>query len=87
MIIYLDAAHDPIHGEQDGRHFNAFYDCYCSLPLYNFYSRHLLSAKLRTADRDAADGAKEEIARIVSQIRERWPNARMILRADSVLSR
>ena len=87
MIIDLDATHDPIHGEQEGRHFNAFYDCYCYLPLYVFYGRHLLAAKLRTADRDAADGAKEEIARIVGQIRERWPNVRIILRADSGFAR
>ena len=31
LIIDLDATHDPIHGEQEGRHFNAFYDCYCYL--------------------------------------------------------
>ena len=74
LIIDLDATHDPIHGEQEGRHFNAFYDCYCYLPLYIFAGRHLLAAKLRSADRDAADGAKDEIARIVSQIRERWPH-------------
>ena len=44
--------------------------------------RHLLAAKLRTADKDAADGAKEEIARIVAQIRARWPDVEIILRAD-----
>ena len=87
LIIDLDATHDPIHGEQEGRHFNAFYDCYCYLPLYIFCGRHLLAAKLRSADRDAADGAKDEIARIVSQIRERWPHVRIILRADSGFAR
>ena len=87
LIIDLDATHDPIHGEQEGRHFNAFYDCYCYLPLYIFAGRHLLAAKLRSAGKDAADGAKEEIARIVSQIRERWPNVRIILRADSGFAR
>ena len=87
LIIDLDATHDPIHGAQEGRHFNAFYDCYCYLPLYIFCGRHLLAAKLRSADRDAADGAKDEIARIVSQIRERWPHLRIILRADSGFAR
>ena len=87
LIIDLDATHDPIHGEQEGRHFNAFYDCYCYLPLYIFAGRHLLAAKLRSADKDAADGAKEEIARIVSQIRESWPDVRIILRADSGFAR
>jgi hypothetical protein len=87
IVIDLDATHDPVHGEQEGRHFNAFYDCYCYLPLYIFCGRHLLAAKLRTADRDAADGAKDEIARIVAQIRERWPDVRIILRADSGFAR
>jgi hypothetical protein len=87
LMIDLDATHDPIHGEQEGRHFNAFYDCYCYLPLYIFAGRHLLAAKLRSADRDAADGAKEEIARIVGQIRESWPDVRIILRADSGFAR
>jgi hypothetical protein len=87
LIIDLDATHDPIHGEQEGRHFNAFYDCYCYLPLYIFAGRHLLAAKLRSADRDAADGAKDEIARIVRQIRESWPHVRIILRADSGFAR
>ena len=87
IVIDLDATHDPIHGAQEGRHFNAFYDCYCYLPLYVFCGRHLLAAKLRTAGKDAAHGAKDEIARIVSQIRERWPQVRIILRADSGFAR
>jgi hypothetical protein len=87
LIIDLDATHDPIHGEQEGRHFNAFYDCYCYLPLYIFAGRHLLAAKLRSADKDAADGARDEVARIVAQIREGWPDVRIILRADSGFAR
>jgi hypothetical protein len=87
MIIDLDATHDPIHGEQEGRHFHGYYDCYCYLPLYIFAGRHLLAAKLRTADKDAADGAREEIARIVAQIRSRWPEVEIILRADSAFAR
>ena len=87
LTIDLDATHDPIHSEQEGRHFNAFYDCYCYLPLYIFTGRHLLAAMLRSADKDAADGAKKEIARIVAQIRERWPDVRIILRADSGFAR
>jgi hypothetical protein len=87
FVIDLDATHDPIHGEQEGRHFHGYYDCYCYLPLYIFAGRHLLAAKLRTADKDAADGAKEEIARIVAQVRARWPEVEIILRADSGFAR
>jgi hypothetical protein len=87
LVIDLDATHDPLYGEQEGRHFHGYYDCYCYLPLYIFAGRHLLAAKLRTADKDAADGAKEEVARIIAQIRERWPEVEIILRADSGFAR
>ena len=63
------------------------YDCYCYLPLYVFCGRHLLVAKLRRADLDAAAGAVEEIARIVAQVRRRWPRVRILLRADSGFAR
>src|SRR3989441_4384958 len=87
IILDLDATDDPVHGEQEGRFFHGYYDCYCYLPLYIFCGRHLLAAKLRTADKDAADGAKEEIARIVAQIRARWPQVEIILRAGSGFAR
>ena len=76
IIIDLDATDDPIHGEQEGRFFHGYYDCYCYLPLYIFCGRHLLAAKLRRSNNDAAAGAMEEIARIVAQIRARWPEVR-----------
>jgi hypothetical protein len=52
-----------------------------------FCGRHLLVAKLRRADMDAAAGAVEEVARIVAQIRARWPRTRILLRADSGFAR
>jgi hypothetical protein len=42
---------------------------------------------LRRADIDAATGAVEEAARIVAQIRARWPEVRIVLRADSGFAR
>ncbi len=33
IILDLDATDDPVHGEQEGRYFNGYYDCYCYLPL------------------------------------------------------
>ena len=87
IILDLDAADDPLHGDQEGRFFHGYYDCYCYLPLYVFCGRHLLAAKLRRADIDAAAGAVEETARIVAQIRQRWPKTRVLLRADSGFAR
>src|ERR1700681_3117669 len=87
IVLDLDATDDPVHGEQEGRFFNAYYDCYCYLPLYVFCGRHLLAAKLRPASIDAAAGAAAEVARIVAQIRHRWPHVRILVRADSGFAR
>jgi hypothetical protein len=87
IILDLDATDDPLHGHQEGRFFHGYYDCYCYLPLYIFCGRHLLAAKLRPANIDGSAGAVEEIARIVTQIRARWPAVRIILRADSGFAR
>ena len=48
IILDLDATDDPLHGEQEGRFFHGYYDCYCYLPLYAFCGRHLLVAKRYT---------------------------------------
>src|SRR6266478_566538 len=79
--------HDPLHGDQEGRFFHGYYDCYCYLPLYVFCGRHLLAAKLRRANIDASAGSVQEVARIVAQIRSRWPRVRILLRADSGFAR
>jgi len=87
IILDLDATDDPVHGEQEGRFFHGYYDCYCYLPLYVFCGRHLLDAKLRRASLDAADGAVEAVARIVAQLRRCWPKVRILVRADSGFAR
>ncbi|MBI1774302.1 MAG: IS1380 family transposase [Proteobacteria bacterium] len=87
IIIDLDATDDPIHGHQEGRFFHGYYDGYCYLPLYAFCGQHLLAAKLRRSNIDASAGAQEEVARITQQIRERWPEVRIVLRADSGFAR
>jgi hypothetical protein len=87
ITLDLDATDDPLHGEQEGRFFHGHYDCYCYLPLYVFCGRHLLVAKLRRADADAAAGAVEEVARVVARIRAAWPRTRILLRADSGFAR
>jgi len=83
ITLDLDATDDPLHGHQEGRFFHGYYDSYCYLPLYIFSGEHLLCAKLRRANIDGAAGARDEVERIVAQIRSRWPSVQIILRADS----
>jgi hypothetical protein len=87
IVLDLDATDDPLHGHQEGRFFHGYYDGYCYLPLYVFCGRHLLAAKLRPSNIDACAGAVEEVARIVGQVRARWPKTRILLRADSGFAR
>jgi Transposase DDE domain group 1 len=87
ITLDLDATDDPLHGHQEERFFHGYYDTYCYLPLYVFCGRHLLAAKLRPANIDASAGSVEEVARIVSRIRQRWPKVRILLRADSGFAR
>jgi hypothetical protein len=87
IVLDLDATDDPLHGRQEGRFFHGYYGSYCYLPLYIFCGDHLLCAKLRRADIDASAGAQEEVARLVAQIRARWPQVRIVLRADSGFAR
>ena len=83
IVLDFDATDDPIHGQQLGRFFHGYYGGYCYLPLYIFCGEHLLLAKLRPADIDAAAGSVKQLARIVEQIRRAWPKVRIIVRGDS----
>jgi hypothetical protein len=83
LVVDLDAMGHRLHGTQEGRHFHAYYDDYCYLPLYAFVGDVPLWAQLRTSDRDAADGVVAALEQIVAAIRKRCKRARIIVRADS----
>ena len=83
IVIDLDATGLALHGKQEGRFFHGFYDHYCYLPLYIFCGDQLLGIRLREANQDASAGSVEELQRIIGQIREAWPEVRIIVRADS----
>lgn len=87
IILDLDATDDPLHGQQEGRFFHGYYRHYCYLPLYVFCGDFLLAATLRTADHDPATGALADVARVVAQIRARWPAVRIAVRGDSGFAR
>ena len=83
IILDVDTTDLPLHGKQEGRFFHGYYDSYCYLPLYIFCGEHVLCARLREANHDAAFGSLQEIQRIVTQIRAAWPEVKIILRGDS----
>jgi Transposase DDE domain group 1 len=82
LVLDLDATDDPIHGMQEGRFFHGYYREYCYLPLYIICGEFVLCARLRSSNIDASSGAVEQVQRIVEQIRNKWPQVRIILRGD-----
>ena len=83
IVLDLDATDTPLHGQQEERFFHGYYGEYCYLPLYIFCGEHLLCARQRASNQDASAGAREEVERIVGQIRRQGPQVQIILRADS----
>ncbi|MDF1799244.1 MAG: transposase [Planctomycetota bacterium] len=83
VILDFDTTDDRVHGKQQGRfgHGHCDHDCYMSL--YVFAGGQLLGARLRTADRDGADGTLDKLERLVPRIRGTWPKTCIIVRGDS----
>jgi len=87
IVLDLDATDIPLFGHQEDRFYHGYYDSYCYLPLYIFCGDELVSALLRPSNIDGSHGSVEEIERIISQIRERWPEVEILLRGDSGFAR
>jgi len=83
IVIDLDAMGHRLHGSQEGRHFNAYYDDYVYLPLYAFVGDIALWAQLRTSDHGAAHGVVPALEEMVRALRRRCKKARIIIRGDS----
>jgi hypothetical protein len=83
LWLDLDATDDPLHGHQEGRFFHGYYGHYCYLPLYITSGEHVLCARLRPSNIDAAAGSVDELTRIVARLRAAWPTVRLIIRGDS----
>ena len=56
-------------------------------PLYIFCGHHLLVAKLRPSNIDPAEGALEELQRVIGLIREKWTTTHILVRGDSAYAR
>ena len=76
------ATDDPLHGNQEGRFFHGHHDCYRYLPLYVFCGEHLLCARLREASGGDAAGVLDEVRRIATRLRARWPDTSIVVRGD-----
>jgi len=87
IVVDIDTTDLALHGNQEGRFFHGYYDHYCYLPLYLFCQEHVLCCRIRRSNIDAAAGSLREVRRVIEQIRQAWPEVRIILRGDSGFSR
>jgi len=70
-VLDLDVTDDQVHGHQEQAFFNKYYGGVCCPALFVLW-KHLLAAKLRPANVDPAEGALEELQRVISLIRTQW---------------
>ena len=83
LVLDFDATDNPLHGQQEGRFFHGYYDCYCYLPLYVFCGQQLLCAYLRPSRIDGAKHAAGILKLLVTRLRQKWPQVRIVFRGDS----
>jgi hypothetical protein len=85
VILDIDATDDPTHGQQELSFYHGFYEQHMYHPLLIYDGRRgdLLVAALRPGNSHAARGVVAIVGRVVSRIRERWPEVGIIIRADA----
>src|SRR5260370_14324299 len=83
LTLDFDCTDDRVHGLQEGRHFHGYYYDFCFLPLYVFCGERLLVSYLRESNIDSAKHAWAILALLVKALRQRWPELKITVRADS----
>ena len=88
IVLDVDATDATTHGGQQLTFFNAYYDehMYHPLLIYEGNTGFPLVALLRPGNRHASYRAVAIVRRLIERIRERWPEVRIILRADSAFA-
>ena len=87
IVLDLDVTDDQVHGSQEQAFFNTYYGGVCYAPLYIFCGKYLLVSKLRPSNVDPAEGALEQLQRVIEHIRTRWHDTHILVRGDSAYAR
>ena len=84
IVLDVDDTFDAVHGEQQLRLFNAYYDEYGFQPIVVFDGEgRPVAAMLRPARRPSGAEARAFLRRLVREIRSHWPRVEILIRADS----
>src|SRR4051794_36449359 len=82
LTLDLDESFDRVHGEQQLRKFNAYYDDFLPIHIFDTSGRLVLSV-LREAATPSGREILALVKRVVGHLRERFPRVRIRLRGDS----
>jgi hypothetical protein len=85
IVLDLDHAEDPTHGQQELAFSNHHYRSYCYLPLFIFEgtSPALVTACLRPGRRPLGAENAMILVRLLSYLRLHWPRTHILVRGDS----
>lgn len=84
IVLDIDDTFDAVHGHQQLRLFNAYYDEYGFQPIVVFDEEgRLVGAVLRPARRPKGAESAAHLRRLIREIRKYWPKTEVLLRADS----
>jgi hypothetical protein len=84
ITLDIDDTFDAVHGGQQLRLFNAYYDEYGFQPIVVFDGEgRPVAAMLRPARRPTGQEVRAFLRRLVRAIRGHWPRVEILLRADS----
>jgi hypothetical protein len=84
ITLDIDDTFDAVHGGQQLRLFNAYYDEYGFQPIVVFDGEgRPVAAMLRPARRPTGAEARAFLRRLVREIRSHWPRVEILIRADS----
>ena len=84
IVIDIDDTFDRVHGGQQLRLFNAYYDDYGFQPIVVFDAEgRFVTALLRPGKRPSGVEIRSFVRRLIGALRGHWPKVEILLRADS----
>jgi hypothetical protein len=85
IVLDMDATDDPTHGQQQLSFFHGYYEEHLYHPLLVFDGRDgfPLAAVLRPGNTHAAHGALAVLKRLIKQLKQAYPGALILFRADA----
>ena len=84
IVLDIDDTFDRVHGGQQLRLFNTYYDDYGFQPIVVFDAEgRFVTALLRPGKRPSGVEIRGFVCRLVGALRSHWPKVEILLRADS----